>query len=118
MAESHPNQLYHVSNQHRKHRDESKAINITTHQQQQQSKPMTKQGSIVSYGQQDNDWFRALERKLEAENDDDVEYEIKEEKKYSNTPRTMSYCISKKIIRPKHKPQEHSRQVDILTLEN
>lgn len=96
-------------------------MTISNHEQQQ-SKQMAKQESIVSYGHHDNDWFRALERKLENE-DGDVEYEIKEEKKYSSTPRTMSYCISKKIIRPKHNQQqqpqqEHSRQVDILNLEN
>ena len=53
-------------------------MTISNHEQQQ-SKQMAKQESIVSYGHHDNDWFRALERKLENE-DGDVEYDIKEEK--------------------------------------
>lgn len=91
------NKLIAIDNVH------NKRIQVNEHHQQSMAKSAS-----------DRDWMQTLERRLRSSGEN-IEYEIKEEKEYADTPKGMSYYMCKKIIRPKI---IESKQVDILNLEN
>lgn len=69
--------------------------------------------------EQTEDWFKALENGFQM-NRENIEFRIKEEKEFTNNPRTGSYYMCKKVIQPatKANAQEMINRVDILNLED